>query len=222
MHFASRPAGYFGSNYLDAIKQYWLDSYGSIRFPYGTSQESNTVVLIHDAFQPASYWNGFMTPPGHQGVVMDTHIYQVFSNDQVAMSRQQHIQTACSQVSALKAYSLWVVVGEWAPAITDCAQNLNGRGIGARYDGSYSGSNHVGSCDGMSGAASGFSDDYKTFLRQYWEAQTAAYEQGGAGWIQWAWKTEAGAGEEWSYEKGLQYGWIPQDPTQRMYPNICS
>lgn len=48
-------------------------------YPYGTSQQSNTVVLLHDAFQPLSYWNGFMTYPGWEGVAMDTHIYQMFS-----------------------------------------------------------------------------------------------------------------------------------------------
>lgn len=48
-------------------------------YPYGTSQTSNTVVLIHDAFQPLSYWNGFMAPPSFDGVAMDTHIYQMFS-----------------------------------------------------------------------------------------------------------------------------------------------
>lgn len=28
--------------------------------------------------------------------------------------------------------------------------------------------------------------------------------------------------DEWSYQKGLQGGWIPQDPTNRLYPGICS
>jgi len=50
------------------------------RYPYGTSQQSNTLELIHDAFQPLSYWNGWETPPNYQGVAMDTHIYQMFSN----------------------------------------------------------------------------------------------------------------------------------------------
>lgn len=34
----------------------------------------------HDLF-PSSYWQGFQTPPGWQGVAMDTHIYQMFSQD---------------------------------------------------------------------------------------------------------------------------------------------
>lgn len=36
--------------------------------------------MIHDAFQPVSYWNGFMPPDQYHGVFLDTHIYQVFSD----------------------------------------------------------------------------------------------------------------------------------------------
>jgi len=49
-------------------------------WPYGTSQQSSTLVMIHDAFQPLSYWNGFMPPPNWQDVMIDTHIYEMFSN----------------------------------------------------------------------------------------------------------------------------------------------
>ncbi|KAI0654497.1 exo-beta-1,3-glucanase [Cubamyces menziesii] len=215
----NEPAGYDGSDVLSVVRQYWYDSYGNIRFPYGTSQQSNTLVLLHDAFQPLSYWQGFQTPPNWQGVAMDTHIYQMFSQDEVSRTNQQHIQAACSVGSSLSSFDLWVIVGEWTPAATDCAKYLNGRGVGARYDGSYPGSTYVGSCNGITGSASSFSSSYKQFLRQYWEAQTSTYEQG-AGWIQWTWKAENA--DDWSYQAGLQNGWIPQDPTQRQYPNICS
>lgn len=112
-----------------------------------------------------------MTPPGWQGVALDTHIYQVFSQDLVEMSQQQHINSACSQASGLGSFDLWLIVGEWSPAITDCAKYLNGRGVGARYDGSFPGSTRVGSCNGFTGSGSTFSASYKTFLRQFWEAQ---------------------------------------------------
>ena len=52
-----------------------------ISYPYSDStQESNTVVMIHDAFQPVNYWNGFMPPNKYDKVFLDTHIYQVFSD----------------------------------------------------------------------------------------------------------------------------------------------
>jgi glucan 1,3-beta-glucosidase len=59
------------------------------------------------------------------------------------MSNSQHIQSACSESSSLENYQNWVVVGEWSPAMTDCAKYLNGRGVGSRYDGTYPGSTRV-------------------------------------------------------------------------------
>ncbi|KAE9390719.1 glycoside hydrolase [Gymnopus androsaceus JB14] len=210
----NEPAGFDGEAVLEAVRQYWYDSYGNIRYPYGSSQESNTVVLLHDAFQPLSYWNGFMNLPGWQGVAMDTHIYQMFSDADVARTNAQHISAAC-QMEDSSQLGLWLIVGEWTPAMTDCAKYLNGRGIGARYDGTYSGSSYVGSCTGKTGSAASFSSDYKVFLRQSWEAQVSTYEKV-AGWIMWTWKAENA--DDWSYQAGLAGGWIPQDPTERKYP----
>ncbi|KAF9225500.1 glycoside hydrolase family 5 protein [Gyrodon lividus] len=215
----NEPAGYDGSAVLSAVRQYWYDSWGNIRYPYGTSQTSNTVEMIHDAFQPLSYWAGFETPPDFNGVAMDTHIYQVFSDADNAMSYQDHINAACGTQSSLSGFDLWLIVGEWSPAPTDCATYLNGRGVGSRYAGTYPGSTAVGSCTGLTGSASTFSSSYKAFLRQFWEAQVISYEAVTDGWLQWTWKAENA--DEWSYQAGLANGWIPQNPTNLMYPNIC-
>lgn len=50
------------------------------RYPYDSDAQSNTVELIHDAFQDLSYWNGWQASPEYSGVAMDTHIYQMFSD----------------------------------------------------------------------------------------------------------------------------------------------
>lgn len=121
---------------------------------------------------------------GINGVAMDTHIYQMFSDEQVAYSNSQHIASACAHANDLSTFDLWVIVGEWTPAMTDCAKYLNGRGVGARYDGTRDNAPKVGSCSGLTGKASTFSSSYKTFLRQMWEAQTITFEKG-QGWIQW-------------------------------------
>ena len=213
-----RPAGYFSDQVLEVTKQYWLDSYEAIRTQNGS--ETNTVVLIHDAFQNSSYWSDFMTSSEYQGVVLDTHIYQVFSDEKVNMTTNEHLQLACNQTEILESYELDVVVGEWCPAITDCAKYLNGRGVGARFDGTYPNSTYVGDCSLYTGSGASFSGDYKEFLRKFWEVQADAYETR-YGWVQWLWKTEEGTGEEWSYKAGLEYGWIPQDPTERKYPGLC-
>lgn len=134
------------------------------------------------------------------------------------MTHGQHISTACNLASSLSSFDLWLIVGEWTPAANDCAKYLNGRFVGSRYDGSYPGSTRVGSCTGLTGSASTFTASYKTFLRQFWEAQTITYEKA-QGWIQWTWKAENA--DEWTYQAGLANGWIPQNPTNRQYPTIC-
>ena len=109
--------------------------------------------------------------PSFSGVMIDVHEYQIFSTGEVAMSWDQHIATACSKRSQYSSFHLWTVVGEWTTAFTDCAKYLNGRGIGARYDGSYPGSSQIGDCTPWTGNGNAFSSDYKTFLRKFWEAQ---------------------------------------------------
>ena len=178
------------------------------------------MVLIHDAFKGLDYWNGFMTEgePTWSGVAMDVHSYQVFTDSEVSRSEDEHIRAACKQGDAISGFHLWTIVGEWSASYTDCAKYLNGRGSGSRYDGSFNNTKPIGTCEGKSGDGANFSPEYKAFLRKYWEAQATAFERG-AGWISWTWKTWGA--DEWSYQAGVQYGWIPQDPSHRRHHGIC-
>ncbi|KAK0200843.1 glycoside hydrolase family 5 protein [Desarmillaria ectypa] len=210
----NEPAGFWGNDVLQVVKQYWDDSYGAVR-----SKQTNAVVLIHDAFQDLSYWKDFMRPEdNYDGVAIDTHIYQMFSDAEVARSDDEHIAATCQEGSLLSSFHLWTIVGEWTSAPTDCAKYLNGRGVGARYDGTYPNSSRVGDCQYKTGSASSFSQEYKDFLRKYWEAQVITYQKA-AGWILWTWKAESA--DDWSYQAGLANGWIPHDPTNLLYPSIC-
>src|SRR6266404_8390789 len=70
-------------------------------------------------------------------------------------------------------------------------------------------------------------------LRRYWEVQVEVGEAV-QGWIYWTWKVrslwviqgscrtssniipwQTESADEWSYQMGLEGGWIPQDPTER-------
>jgi len=216
----NEPAGFISQDWADTIRQFWQDGYNAVRDAVG----GNIKVMIGDAFLGVQSWTGFLDAPSAQGVFMDIHQYQIFNDQQLNFTYDQHISAACSLMSSYDPFNennLWTVMGEWSTANTDCAQWLNGRGVGARWDGSWfpaAGNPVFGSCDGLTGSSANFSDDYKTFLRQYWEAQVDVGESI-QGWIYWAWKTESA--DEWSYEKGLAGGWIPQDPTERMYPGLC-
>ncbi|KAF9507650.1 glycoside hydrolase family 5 protein [Hydnum rufescens UP504] len=210
----NEPAPFKSSNILQAARQLYLDSYALIRNPFSNGAVGNLLMVISDAFQPLSFWNGFMKDHSkYQGVALDHHSYDVFSNAEVAKSYSQHINSICQVGQDIRnnaAANLWTIVGEWTTASTDCARS--------RYDGSFPGSPFVGNCGPKTGSASNFSPNYKVFMRRFYEAQVAAYELG-KGWIYWTWKNESA--DDWSYLAGLNGGWIPHNPSERLYGNIC-
>lgn len=205
----NEPAGYLGGNMMDYTKNYYGYGYYAARNKF-----ANAAIMIHDAFEGLNYWQGQAQPPQYQQVLLDTHIYSVFSPDQVAMSQSARINNYCGMTGyiANSQKNLWTVVGEWTAAPTDCAKYLNGRGVGARYDGSYPGSYYVGSCTGKTGDGSQFSAAYKQQLKQLFETQVSVYERG-SGWVFWTWKTEQAA--DWDYQRGLKGGWITYNLNSR-------
>ena len=152
-------------------------------------------------------------------VILDTHQYQIFTPEQVSQSPSSHVSTACSFGSnTLRKVDKWTVVGEWTGAQTDCAKWLNGLGKGARYDGTYPNSYHVGDCTGKyTGTVAGLSADDKSNLRHFIEAQLDAYEQR-TGWIFWTWKTESAP--EWNMQDLLSGGLFPQPLTDRQCKHL--
>ena len=176
-------------------------------------------VTIQDGFLPDSQWNGFNPGPN---TMLDTHQYQIFSSDQLQESPDDHVSSACSFASTLAGLDKPTVVGEWCGALTDCAKYLNGFGIGARYDGTYTiegGSSYIGSCEGKStGTVDGLSGDDKTNIRRFIEAQLDAYSSK-TGWFWWTWKTEGAP--EWDLGQLIAGGLFPQPLNDRQYPNQC-
>lgn len=206
----NEPAGFLGGNMMDYTKKYYQDAGWAARQKY-----FNTAIMYHDGFMGLQYWNGAAPPPQYQQILLDTHIYSVFSPDQVAMSEDQRLNNYCSQANGLAQSdkNLWTIVGEWTAAPTDCAKYLNGRGVGARYDGSFGqGSWYVGSCADKTGDGSKFSAAYKASLQRLFETQVSVYERA-SGWIFWTWKTESAA--DWDYQRGLNGGWITRNLDSR-------
>jgi glucan 1,3-beta-glucosidase len=196
-----------------ATRGYYWNGFQTVR------SVSSTSVIIHDGFQNASHWNGFLTGSGAAGAVIDHHEYQCFTNGYVAMSAQEHIATVCSNARLWgEGQDKFVIVGEWSGAMTDCADALvslhrqhpcdrladnsqNGYGIGARYDGTYSKrkadgtydtSTYIGSCANR-GFIDQWSQELKANTANYINAQLDVFEQKTQGWIYWNFKTESAA-----------------------------
>lgn len=199
------------------MKQYYYDSWGAAR-----EASQDTTVVLHDGFMPTESWNGFMSEStGVWYVMMDTHHYEVFDYGLLALDTPSHVSTACGFVNDHVLHSdKWTVVGEWTGAMTDCAKYLNGKGIGARYDGTFDASHGAfGSCDGKSfGNTADLPDQDRADIRRFIEGQLDAYEKGN-GWLYWTWTTEGAP--EWDMKQQLAAGVFPNPVTSRQYPGQC-
>lgn len=201
---------------LNAVKQFYRDGYGQQR---GVSQ--SRVVILQDGFQQVSSYNGFLTPQDNnaQNVAMDHHEYQVFTPELVAMKPWQHRQLVCNNKDQYANSDKWTFVGEWTGAMTDCAKYLNGYGRGARYDGTFPGSQYVGSCDKPRNIDA-WDDDFKNDMRGYIEAQLDTFERYTQGWAFWNFKTENAP--EWDAFRLMDAGIFPQPITARKFGPVCA
>lgn len=203
----NEPLG--GALNVDGIKSFYTQGATNLA-------QTNVIVSFHDAFQPTSSWNSWSAPGA---LLQDTHHYEIFSNDQVAMSPAAHVSTACGFGGTMRTASHIIISGEWTGAMTDCTKYLNGYAKGARYDGSLAGSPAVGSCAGLqTGSVAQWNADLKVQTRQFIEAQLDAFESN-AGWVFWTWKTEGAPG--WDLNDLLQQGVFPSPVTARQYPGQC-
>ena len=100
---------------LDLLKDFYYKGYEAIR-----SVRQDTLVVLHDAFGGLESWNGFMPPDSsYQHVMLDTHRYQIFSQEDVNLSPTNHIYLACEDGRRLRNADKWTVVGEWTGAQTE-------------------------------------------------------------------------------------------------------
>ena len=145
-------------------------------------------LVFHDAFLNIESWKDF---PGEY--ILDHHLYEVFSDWQINLNLQQHLQSIKNQGESINKSGHRSIVGEFSGALTDCTKYLNGVGKGSRWDGSFeknqpSQLNRNETCQGH--------DDpnnlmYKFDTMIFLKEQFYTFEEKGNGWIFWCWKTES-------------------------------
>ncbi|KZT27908.1 glycoside hydrolase family 5 protein [Neolentinus lepideus HHB14362 ss-1] len=201
---------------LDNLQRYYLQAYNNVRLASGTGTGNGPMISYHDGFLPVNQWAGFM--PGADRIALDDHPYICFAG-QSAAPMSSYNNTPCvawgsNMNTSMSAFGL-TAAGEWSNAVTDCGKWLNGVGEGARYDGSYPGSTAVGTCDTWTDWPA-WDDDMKSAIKQFALASMDALQN----WFFWTWKignsTVTGKVESpaWSYQLGLQNGWMPTDPRE--------
>ncbi|EPQ56515.1 glycoside hydrolase [Gloeophyllum trabeum ATCC 11539] len=201
---------------LDNLQRYYLQAYNNVRLASGIGEGKGPMISYHDAFLPLTQWAGFMS--GADRIMLDDHPYICFGG-QSAAPISSYATTPCKTWGAnmntsMSAFGM-TAAGEFSNAVTDCGKWLNGVGLGARYDGTFAGSTAVGDCDTWTNWPA-WDDTMKSGIKQFALASMDALQN----WFFWTWKignsTETGKVESpaWSYQLGLQNGWMPTDPRQ--------
>ncbi|RYP29845.1 hypothetical protein DL767_006526 [Monosporascus sp. MG133] len=188
---------------MNMVRQFMTEGYNNL-------QSSNVAVAVHDAFQGVTSWNDWGA--GMSSLVLDTHHYQVFESGMLQLDAAGHAAAACGFGNQMAASNKVTISGEWSGAMTDCAKWLNGRGVGARYDGTFNfngqTSQYVGPCGAKySGTVGQLSEADRANIQRFIHAQMVAYEKAD-GWIFWTWKTEAAP--EWDFRMLTNAGLVPQ------------
>ncbi len=159
---------------LDILKDYYQQAYRAAR----RHVKSSVAIVIHDGFRPFE-WAGFMQEPEYANVLLDTHLYQCYTEEDRKRSASEQIQRAAidrrKELERAKR-QLPTIVGEWSIALDP--QSLQGE--------------------------TGFARDVAR--RAFGDAQLLSYETTN-GWIYWTYKLESSS--DWNFRDSVERGLLP-------------
>jgi glucan 1,3-beta-glucosidase len=161
---------------LDIIKKYYQNAYHQVREHI---PREGVAVVIHDAFRPRD-WEKFMVEPEYKNVILDTHPYQCFTDDDRKRDLYGQVQYALIERKKLMESlerQLPCIAGEWSCALPP--ESLGDR-TGLALD---------------------------TAMRAYGDAQLINFDTT-RGWFFWTLKTEEGGA--WSFQDCVSRGWLPE------------
>ncbi|HVU27557.1 MAG TPA: glycoside hydrolase family 5 protein [Verrucomicrobiae bacterium] len=160
---------------VEILKNFYQEAYAAIR----KYANPNVAVVFHDSFR-AMAWKDFMKPPEYANVLIDTHLYQSFSEADRRRNAQEQIIFALNRKSALdkmQQEELPTFVGEWSLALPNR------------------------SLDDLSA----FQGDLVN--NAYADAQLLSFEST-RGWFFWSYKLEHDS--EWNFRHCVNRNWLPE------------
>ncbi|KAI0667047.1 glycoside hydrolase [Trametes maxima] len=206
-----------------AVEAFYWKAYQMLREVTGTGAGNGPMIAIHDGFGTPTGWADFL--PGADRLALDTHPYFAFNGkanrDPVNITADGGDGKEFGGQWPLMACNNWgnmmnnsrgafgvTIAGEFSNAINDCGLYVNGVNGDTAADSAY------GPGCGYWEDATQWSDDTKQGLLNFAEASMDALGD----WFFWTWKIGASSTTQsvraplWSYQLGLQNGWMPTDP----------
>ncbi|KAH7927098.1 glycoside hydrolase family 5 protein [Leucogyrophana mollusca] len=200
----------------DALSRYYMQAYNNVREASGIGEGNGPYVSYHDGFLGLTKWAGFL--PNADRIALDEHPYICFGGQSDA-AMSTYAQTPCNNWASsfntsMGAFGM-TAAGEFSNAVTDCGLWVNGVNLGTRYEGTYTSGTWpaVGSCDPWTNWQT-WDATMKQGIQQFAMASMDALQN----WFFWTWKignssvTGVVESPQWSYQLGLQNGWMPTDP----------
>ncbi|KAF9008570.1 glycoside hydrolase [Hymenopellis radicata] len=200
----------------DALTSFYREAHDMIRGITGVGEGKGFYISIHDGFEPnGTRWDAFLA--GSDRVVLDRHPYTSFSGstfeDPIATGTGADaggvwVGTACgwaTEIVRLSGTFGFTYAGEWSNGYNDCGLFLTGVG------GTHSYADDCGAWED----ATTWDDSTKAGVAAFNAAQMDALKD----FFFWTWKignSTAGSVQAplWSYQLGLEGGWILKDPRQ--------
>lgn len=204
------------------LTSFYLQAHTMIRNITGYGAGNGPFIGIHDGFGGISSWANFL--PGSDRILLDTHPYFAFDGSSATSPIDTGTGINAGGVWPAQACNSWAaginnslenfgvtVAGEFSNGFNDCGLFLNG------VPGS---SSYGGNCNDWQDS-SNWTAGTKAGVMQFALASMDALGD----FFFWTWKignSTAGIVESplWSYQLGLQNGWMPTDP--RMSIGTCA
>jgi glucan 1,3-beta-glucosidase len=113
-----------GNNVFNNTQSWAKDAYTAVK---AAAANPNLTIIMHDAFRGLLAWTDLAKSLSSSQFAIDTHLYQLFTDSDNALTQAEHITEACSWATTLAATNkvMPIFVGEWSAATNICV-NPNG------------------------------------------------------------------------------------------------
>ncbi|KAI0666164.1 glycoside hydrolase [Trametes maxima] len=190
----------------DQLTRFYLQAHDMIRDITGIGK--GAYIVIHDGFQSTGSWKDFL--PGSDRIVLDTHPYVAFGGD-FNHPLDYWPQVGCIAYNNNQSQSDFGITlsGEFSGAINNCGKWV--QGVGSTPS--------APNCDQWDDWEN-WTQDMKTGIKNFVMSQMDGMHL--PGYFFWTWKignsSVTGKVEAplWSYQLGLENGWIPTDPREAL------
>ncbi|KAH8110486.1 glycoside hydrolase [Phellopilus nigrolimitatus] len=191
----------------EPMSHFYLQAYNMVREITGIGEGKGAYISMHDGFEPLTLWANYM--PGADRLNLDTHPYFAFDGQPNLQPIGAWPPMACSSwgpgINTSQTAFGVTVAGEFSNAINDCGLYVNG----------IPGTSHSygGDCNFWMDATQ-WNTTIVNGLQQFALASMDSLQN----WFFWTWKignsstTNSVQAPLWSYQLGLEGGWMPKDP----------